>query len=231
MKLLSKLALTACLTFASLSSLSAQTTLNNWTFENTAIVGASGSDFTYGPSDAGLLSLGSSADGHHATATTAYSFPAGQAPSAPRALSANNWSVNDYWQFSLTTVGFQNLTVSFGQLGSATGPANYQFQYSTDGTTFTNFGTAITLTSSSTFKTSTFDLSSVTDVNNALSVVFRVVDTSTTAIGGGTVGTTGSGRIDNFLLTGIPIPEPSVYMLLGLGLLICGQRFLGRKSA
>lgn len=26
------------------------------------------------------------------------------------------------------------------------------------------------------------------------------------------------------------IPEPSVYMLLGVGLLICGQRFLRRKS-
>lgn len=34
--------------------------------------------------------------------------------------------------------------------------------------------------------------------------------------------------IDNFSITGIP--EPSTYMLLGLGLLVCGQRFLRRKT-
>lgn len=32
-------------------------------------------------------------------------------------------------------------------------------------------------------------------------------------------------------MTNALIPEPSVYMLLGVGLLICGQRFLRRKSA
>ena len=35
--------------------------------------------------------------------------------------------------------------------------------------------------------------------------------------------------IDNFIFSAVP--EPSVYMLLGVGLLICGQRFLHRKSA
>jgi autotransporter-associated beta strand protein len=33
-----------------------------------------------------------------------------------------------------------------------------------------------------------------------------------------------------YLLVGTPIPEPSVYMLLGVGLLICGQRFFRRRS-
>ncbi len=28
-----------------------------------------------------------------------------------------------------------------------------------------------------------------------------------------------------------PVPEPSVYMLLGVGILLCGQRFLRRKRA
>jgi hypothetical protein len=35
--------------------------------------------------------------------------------------------------------------------------------------------------------------------------------------------------IDNFSFAAVP--EPSVYMLLGVGLLFCGQRFLRRKSA
>jgi hypothetical protein len=35
--------------------------------------------------------------------------------------------------------------------------------------------------------------------------------------------------LDNFTFSAIP--EPSVYMLLGVGILLCGQRFLRRKSA
>ncbi len=35
--------------------------------------------------------------------------------------------------------------------------------------------------------------------------------------------------IDNFAFT--VVPEPSVYMLLGVGILLCGQRFFRRKSA
>ena len=35
--------------------------------------------------------------------------------------------------------------------------------------------------------------------------------------------------VDNFRF--IAIPEPSAYMLLGVGLLLCGQRFLRRKAA
>lgn len=42
-----------------------------------------------------------------------------------------------------------------------------------------------------------------------------------------------TGRIDNFVVTDelAVVPEPSVYMLLGVGLLFCGQRFVRRKSA
>ncbi len=232
MNRLSKLALIASVSLASsVGVASAAVTLADWTFENTLIAGASGSDFVYGPADTGLFLATSSAVGHHATATTAWSFPSGQAPTAARALSANNWNVNDYFQFTLSTIGYQNIMVSFGQEGSSTGPANYQFQYSTDGSAFVNFGSVITLTSTSSFKTSTFDLSLVLGLNNLASAVFRVVDTSTVAIGGGTVATAGTGRIDNFTVTGdlAAIPEPSVYMLLGVGILICGQRFLRGK--
>jgi PEP-CTERM motif len=35
--------------------------------------------------------------------------------------------------------------------------------------------------------------------------------------------------IDNFTFSAAP--EPSVYMLLGVGILLCGQRFLRRKSS
>ncbi len=37
--------------------------------------------------------------------------------------------------------------------------------------------------------------------------------------------------VDDFSLSAAPIPEPSVYMLLGVGLLFCAQRFLRGKRA
>ncbi|HEY2801404.1 MAG TPA: hypothetical protein VGI85_12470 [Chthoniobacterales bacterium] len=49
--------------------------------------------------------------------------------------------------------------------------------------------------------------------------------------GGGTSASSGNWRLDDINVEYQLIPEPSVYMLLGVGLLLCGQRFLrGRKS-
>ena len=212
-------------------SAEAQTTLAHWTFENTGVAGVSNTTtFTYGPADAGTLSLGSSASGSHASAGTDWSFPAGNG--SARALSSNNWSVNDYYQFTLSTAGYEALSVSFGQLGSATGPANFSFQYSTDGNTFQAFGSPITLTSTSTWNVSNFDLSSVPSLNDAANVYFRIINTSTNSIGGvDPVAATGTSRIDDFLVTGTVIPEPSTYAMMGLGamLLVGFQRFR-RKS-
>jgi hypothetical protein len=36
--------------------------------------------------------------------------------------------------------------------------------------------------------------------------------------------------VDDFTFSAMPAPEPSAYMLLGVGLLLCGQRFLRRKA-
>ena len=51
--------------------------------------------------------------------------------------------------------------------------------------------------------------------------------------GSGGTSTASNWRIDDLNITAqaSAVPEPSVYMLLGVGLLICGQRFLRRKSA
>ena len=55
-------------------------------------------------------------------------------------------------------------------------------------------------------------------LNNGSSVYFRLTDVSTTSINGGTVGTGGTDRIDNFTVTADPVPEPSsVFLIGGLG--------------
>lgn len=215
--MIKKFALISLLGFISALPIYGADTLANWGFETVLPSGPSGTGTDNGPylPDSGILLATASATGHHASSATTWSSPAGA--SSANSFSANNWTVNDYFQFSLSTIGYQNVNVVFAQLGSSTGPANYRFQYSTDGTSFTNFGSTITLTSNSTYKSTSFDLSIVPGINNQANVYFRVVDISTTSIGNGTVASGGTGRIDNFIVTADLIPEPSTYASLLFG--------------
>ena len=61
--------------------------------------------------------------------------------------------------------------------------------------------------------TQNYDLDSFTDINNASSVIFRISDMGTTSINGGSVGTAGTDRIDNFSVFTTPVPEPSMAAL------------------
>ena len=54
-------------------------------------------------------------------------------------------------------------------------------------------------------------------VDNATSVIFRVVDMSTVSVNGGSIGTGGTDRVDNFTVFS-PVPEPSTVALVGAGL-------------
>src|SRR5437870_727327 len=81
--------------------------LADWTFEGTAITQTTSSDFVYGPADSGIHAAGSSGGGHHAATNTIWSGPAGNG--SANALSATRWAVADYFQFSLSTVGYSGL--------------------------------------------------------------------------------------------------------------------------
>jgi hypothetical protein len=164
------------------------------------------------------------AGGTHAASTT-WSTPAGNG--SVKSLSANTWAVGDYWQFSLSTVGYTNISVAFDQTGSNTGPRDFTFAYSTNGSTFTNVSnyalsavtwSAATPSAASTF---TFDLSAVTALNNNATVYFRILDASTVSINGGTVAATGTGRVDNFTVTSA-VPEAGTSAMLAAGLAVLG---------
>jgi hypothetical protein len=62
-----------------------------------------------------------------------------------------------------------------------------------------------------------FDLSSITAINDAADVYLRLIDNSTTSANGGLVGGAGTNRVDNFLVTGTAVPEPGTLVLLGIG--------------
>jgi len=138
--------------------------------------------------------------------------------------------LGDYYQFSVSSAGFQNINISFDQVGSATGPGHFQLQYSTDGSTFTPFGSVYNLVSTPSWVPGTpsgaatesfsYDLSSITALNNLSAVFFRLVDQSATtggAINGGNIGTAGTDRVDNFIVSATAVPEPSSLVLASLG--------------
>lgn len=210
------------------ASLQAQT-IAQWTFETSGTsIGGTSNTISGIAAEVGT----GTASSVHATAAT-WSSPAGNG--SIESFSANNWSVGDYFQFQTSTVGFNGLRVSYDQTGSNTGPGTFGLHYSTDGIAFTQVGGNYSLINGAWNNTTptnatsySFDLSSITALDNASSVYFRVVDASTTAINGGTVATTGTGRIDNFTVA--VVPEPSTYALLGLGgLALALRRRFARK--
>ena len=198
---------------------SAQTAIARWTFEgvNSALSYAPGAGvattnfYADGGTQAGIAAI----TGKHAGfGTPTYSSPAGNG--SARALGANGWTNNpnnlllgDYYQIVANTTGFTNIQLSFGQLGSSTGPRNFTVAYSTDGVTFiSNSVTAIT--SSSVWTLTALDLSSVTNLANKPAVYFRLIDNSTNSVGGLVVGSSGTSRIDDVLVAGTIAGPPQI---------------------
>ncbi|MFX7013402.1 VPLPA-CTERM sorting domain-containing protein, partial [Acinetobacter baumannii] len=59
---------------------------------------------------------------------------------------------------------------------------------------------------------------SITAINNVTNLFFRLVDADTSAANGGTVGSGGTDRVDNVIVTASPVPVPAAIWLLGSGL-------------
>jgi hypothetical protein len=188
--------------------------LSSWSFEGVTLnaVASASPTITAGSAqaDAGLLTTGSYFSGLHASAATVWTTPAGNG--SAKSVSANNWGVGDYFQFQFSGSGYQNLFITWDAMGSATGPRDFKVQYSTNGSTFmdaTGTNSAYSLGNFSwspvtpqPASTRTLDLGSITTLNNTATVYIRIVVTSNSAIGGGTITTGGTSRIDNFIVNG-----------------------------
>lgn len=206
--------------------------ISQWTFENSfASLTGTGATLTGIAPEVGT----GSASGVHASAATVWSSPSGNG--SLHAFSANTWGVGDYWEFQTSTIGYSGLTLSYDQTSSNTGPGRSTLQFSTDGTTFTPIGAEYVIlanaapnawntTTNNPLSTFTYDLSGIPSLNNASTVYFRIVDTSTTSANGATVAAGGTDRIDNFTLS---VPEPQSLTLLA-GLALLGSRWFRRRA-
>ena len=119
--------------------------------------------------------------------------------------------------FNVSTLGFSNIVVSFATQGTSTGFNSNQFQYSLDGISFIDFGPPYVPLSAFGTVPVVFTLSSILGLNNNPTAAFRIVFNGATS-------STGTNRIDNFVVEGTPaetnstIPEPMSVMLLLTGL-------------
>ncbi|HYA79233.1 MAG TPA: hypothetical protein VED19_01835 [Candidatus Nitrosopolaris sp.] len=119
-------------------------TIAKWTFETSVPAGTPGAG-VWITNVAAEVGSGMAAGLHAGNAT--YSSSAGNG--SAHSFSSTAWAMGDFYQFAVSTIGFQNVTVGYDQTGSATGPRDFVFSYSTDGMSFTPVGPAyIVLTNS-----------------------------------------------------------------------------------
>lgn len=142
---------------------------------------------------------------------TSGAMPAGN-PSSGKAYSiktfpeANAASGTAGFQFALSTVGYSNITVSFDPRSSATGSKWQQYEYSTNGTTWTVVGNnGGTLAND--FLNPVTNLALPAAAANVANLRFRIVSifapsTTSYAPVGTTYGTGGAWRIDNVTFNG-----------------------------
>lgn len=138
-------------------------------------------------------------------------------------------------RFDVSTVGFQNIVVTWDNRHSNTSSKFVRFEYTTDGSTFSTAGVAnggvFEASAGDTwFNTRSVDLSSIVGVANNASFGFRVVSifapgTSAYATSnpGSSYGTAGTFRFDMVTINGV-IPSPASAALMSLGVLAIGRR-------
>jgi hypothetical protein len=78
-------------------------------------------------------------------------------------------------QFNVSTAGRQNIVVTWSQRASNTGSKYVRLQYSTNGITFTNFPTAVSMNAATVFESKTNSLAGFAGVNNNSNFAFRIV--------------------------------------------------------
>lgn len=137
--------------------------------------------------------------------------PAGQALSLQGGTGTANNGRNI--TFSVSTLGFSNIVVSFATQGTSTGFTSNQFQYSLDGITFVDFGPPYVPATAFGSVPLVFTLTSIAGLNDNANAAFRIVFS-------GASSATGTNRIDNFVVEGTPsgVPEPTTAILLLSGL-------------
>jgi hypothetical protein len=148
-----------------------------------------------------------------------------------QAATGSNWenstgdpgsAATNYYQFVVNTAGFSQISITFDNQASASGPARVGVLSSTDGTNFT--ATTTTPTGNAAFSAATFDLSSIPAIDNQSSITIRVYAFAGSAadrIGRSAFASGGTFRIDNLMISAKAVTASTTlldYPAIGLSL-------------
>lgn len=144
------------------------------------------------------------------------------------AASANDRTAGTKYQVS--TVGYKDIQVEYDLRHSNTSSRYEQFQYSTDGSTFIDFGAPFDGNAGDTwFNNRSIDLSSVLAANNNPNFAFRIVAAFAPGSGayvasnaGSNYASSGTWRFDMVQVSGNVVPEPAAMVLLAMGAVALG---------
>ena len=194
--------------------------LANWTYE-ASLPSNSG---PYAP-EVGTQTATAQARSVHIISPTGYSAVGN---GSAKSSWADNWAVGDYYEFRISTLGLIDIHLGFDQTSSSTGPRDFKISYSINGgASFSDLSTysvpesaggVIGWNNSTVNPTSSlsFDLSSFLALNNQSSLILRLVCASSTSLSGGSLGGTGTSRMDNVLVSALsPDTTPPVISLNG----------------
>ncbi|MFQ3548503.1 MAG: PEP-CTERM sorting domain-containing protein [Armatimonadota bacterium] len=164
---------------------------------------------------------------HYVSNTNKSSDPiAGPSPNQYGAYNTANYiTIGSGVAFAVSTVGYENITVSLDAKRSGTGPSNMKWIYSTDGSNWIESGVFANLTSDAWFNGFILDLSSISAAANNPNFIVGFVSNAT-------YGSTGTIRYDMVTISGdqVVIPEPGTIVALGSGLVgIAGVAIRRRK--
>lgn len=182
-------------------------TLNLGMFDSSTETDASGNlKYTYIESFAGTTVNAQFA----APAGGSLSPEGGSALAAPAVGFANNGMKVLY---NMSTLGFEDIKVSWAQRGTSSGFTSRAFAYSTDGVNFTPVAyTGDSGVLSATYTAVAIDLSAISALDNQPLVTFQVTLNGATSANG-------NNRFDNMFFEGtVLIPEPATLALAGLAM-------------
>ena len=223
MSVLTKFSLVAVAAATAVATSASAAVVAGWTITTAFPTGAgnvpTGVTYTVGAANEGLQTTGSELRSVHSLAAATYTSPAGNG--SQYAFSSNNWSTGDFYEARLSTLGYSDISISWDQTRSSTGPATFELVMSTDGgANFTTLLASYTVlqsggggapgTWSSTTYNPIYSLNqAAAAADNQANVIFRFRSLATTAAAG-------SSRIDNVMIYSGPVPAPGAIALLGV---------------
>jgi hypothetical protein len=245
---------------SSLAIAQAQTTITAWTFDNLAVGNNSSPAPSTGAGTATALGMNNSYNNTNSISVPDVASAAGSSGGGPNAWrvrgagaapnGGNGWSTNapigtQGAEFDVSTVGFNNIQVSFDIDTTAQAEGNLELQYTLNGSTWNNAtlssagsgtiknnssspftvnGSYLTLSATAGWNNLIqASLGSIAGANNNPNFGVQIVNASTGSDDlnvAGTVynNTSGNWRYDNVAISGTAVPEPSTLALAGLGL-------------